>query len=200
VGAIVLTGLIGPIMLLLIGCSSSTNTYRVGEHGWAGDSIYFRVYKASDSLAISSLPKMKVSCSSCNLVNPPEEVHFDGRNYARVYIPESLQLISARLRVRGHGVDTTFIQKQRPPNEAQAFYKLSTPLVGRVLISQFAPLYLDSTQDSVVATANIGDEMNLFDETTIVLSKNARAAFYLVHHPMFSMPLYLLKDNAVRLY
>jgi hypothetical protein len=193
-------GLISLIFLFFAGCSGSTNTYRLGEHGWAGDSIYFRVYKASDSLAIPSLPKIKVSCSSCNLVNPPKQVEFDNHDFARIYIPESAQMISARLRVHGHGIDTTFIQKQRSPAEASAYYKLSMPLAGRVLIAQFAPLYLDTTQDSVVATANVGDEMNLFDATTIVLSKNARAAFYLVHHPMFPMPLYLLKEDAVRLY
>ena len=179
------------VFVLFTGCSGGTNVYHVGQHGWLGDSIYFRVYPTSDSAVHPGLPKMTIVCRSCNLVEAPERLNFDEQGVTRVYIPEAVHQISARLCVHGHGIDTTFIQKQRSPQEATQFYKLSTPLIGRALIDQFALLYKDTTQDSVVAHADRGDEMNIFGEYS---------GFYLVHHPMFSDPLYLLKEDAVRLY
>ena len=176
---------------LLASCSGGTNAYHVGRQGWDADSIYLRVYKTSDSSARPGLPKMTVECRSCNLVNEPSLLNFDEQGIARIYIPEAPHLISARLHVHGHGIDTSFIQKQRPPQEAVQYYKLSQPLTGRVLVDHFALLYSDTTQDSVIANAQLGDEMNIFGEHSV---------FYLVHHPLFSNPLYLLKEDALRLY
>jgi hypothetical protein len=179
------------VFAALTGCSGGTNVYHVGQHGWLGDSIYFRVYQTSDSAAYPGLPKITAECRSCNLVERPSRLNFNEWGIARVYIPEAVHQISARLHVRGHGIDTTIIQKQRSPEEATQFYKLSAPLIGRVLINQFALLYNDTMQDSVMIHADRGDEMNIFGE---------QSNFYLVHHPMFSDPLYLLKEDAVRLY
>lgn len=132
-----------------------------------------------------------VNCASCNLVNPPERAVFDESGLGRVFIPEAGELISARLHVTGSGIDTTFIQTQRPPLEAMHHFALRDALVGRVLVDQLALLYRDTTQDSVVASAQTGDELNIYSE---------RSAFFVVHHPRFAEPLYLLKADAVRLY
>ncbi|HZK75930.1 MAG TPA: hypothetical protein VFD13_03395 [Candidatus Kapabacteria bacterium] len=167
------------------------NEYHIGAHEWVGDSISVRVYRTSEPSANASLPKIMAECQSCNLSLSPEQLQFNSEGMARIYFPEAHQLISARLELKGDGIDTTFIQSQRPPEEAMRYFHLSLPLVGRVLVSQLAPLYLDSTQDSVVTSADLGDELNIFGE---------RSAFYLVHHPNFRAPLYLLKSNAVRLY
>jgi hypothetical protein len=178
--------------LLLGGCGSSANpdVYHVGTHEWVGDSIYVQVYRTSAPTESASLPGIKLDCRSCNLTNAPLNLDFSDSGVAHIYIPEARQLISARLHLHGHGIDTTFIQKQRPPDEAMKYFHLAIPLVGRVLVDRFALLYLDTTQDSVVSTANVGDELNIYSSTS---------AFYSVQHPNFAQPLYLLKLDAVRL-
>jgi hypothetical protein len=180
------------ILTLLAGCGSSGNpdVYHIGWHRWVGDTIEVQAYHTSSPAERSSVPDMKVDCRSCDLTNSPTDIAFNDSGVARIYIPEAPQLLSARLHLHGSGIDTTFIQKQRSPHEATQFFHLSKPLVGRVLISQFALLYLDSTRDSVVGTANVGDELNIFGSGT---------AFYAIHHPNFSNPLFLLKQDAIRL-
>ncbi len=180
------------VALLLGGCGSSGNpdVYHLGTHAWVGDSIFVRVYRTSAPTERSSLPGMKVDCRSCNLTNEPMELSFNDSGVARIYIPETEQQLSARLHVHGSGIDTTFIQTQRSPGEATKYFHLPQPLVGRVLIDQFALLYSDSTKDSVVTTANIGDELNIFA---------SGKSFYTIHHPNFNQPLYVLKADAVRL-
>jgi hypothetical protein len=192
------------LMLLCLsgfGCSSwwtveppkpNPNVYHIGEHGWSGDSIFFRVYRTTDPSAKPGLKEADVDCKSCNLINAPVKVEFDESGMTRVYIPETRQLVSARLHVRGDGIDTTFIQTQRPPQQAMDYFKLSRPLTGRVMIDQMAVLYFDSTLDSAAASVEIGDELNIYDSKS--------SALYLVQHPNFSQPLYLLKEDAVRLY
>ena len=167
------------------------NEYHIGAHEWVGDSISVRVFRTAEPSANTSLPKITAECLSCNLAHPPEQLAFNSEDQAIIYFPEARQLISARMELKGSGIDTTFIQFQRPPAEAQAYFHLSRPLMGRVLVNQLAPLYLDTTQDSVVTFASKADELNIYGE---------RSAFYLVHHPNFRKPLYLLKSNAIRLY
>jgi hypothetical protein len=183
---------------LLLGCGLAArfetprnpDVYHIGEHGWAGDSIYFRVYQTSEPAAHPSLPKIEIECRSCNLVAAPTEVQFDAVGYTRIFFPEVRNLLSARIRVHGKGIDTTFVQKQRLPEAAAAYYHLAQPLVGRILVTQLAMLYSDTTQDSVLTSAQMADEINIFGEWK---------KFYLIHHPLFPGPVYLLKNNAVRL-
>ncbi len=170
---------------------SNPNVYHIGAHRWVGDSISVRVYRTSEPLQNTTLPKIVARCQSCNLTHPPEQLHFSRTDRAIIYFPEARELVSARVNLKGSGIDTTFIQFQRPPAEAMTYFHLTRPLVGRVMVNQFAPLYLDTTQDSVVTSANQGDELNIYGE---------HSAFYVVQHPNFRKPLYLLKSNAVRLY
>lgn len=175
-------------------CSSGNQNpdkYHIGWHRWQGDTIYVQLYKTSEPSARPSMPKIRYECLSCNLIDPPQRLLFDDSGIAPIFIPEARQLISTRLRIEGSGIDTTFIQKQRTPNQATAFFALSRPLVGRVLVNQLALLYSDTTQDSVVTTAQIGDELNIFGTVR---------GFYSVHHPRFTQPLLLLKENGVPLY
>ncbi len=180
------------LVLLLSACGTSGNpdVYHVGVHEWVGDSIYVRVYRTSAPTEPASLPGIKLDCRSCNLTNSPLNLDFNDSGVAHIYIPEARQLISARLHLLGHGIDTTFIQKQRPPDEAMEYFHLVNPLVGRVLVDHFVLLYLDTTEDSVVATANVGDELNIY---------GGASAFYSVQHPNFAQPLYLLKLDAIQL-
>jgi hypothetical protein len=164
--------------------------YHIGAHQWVGDSIVVRVYQTSAPSGHPSLPGITVNCLSCNLTNSPSSLTFDDSGVARIYIPEARQLLSARLHLHGSGIDTTFIQTQRAPGDATTYFHLSQPLIGRVLVERFALLYVDSTQDSVVASAIVGDELNIFADHRV---------FYAVQHPNFDHPLLLLKKDAVRL-
>ena len=186
------------LVALAPGCASwftyetpvNPDKYHVGNHGWDHDSLYFRVFRTSEPSADPSLPKITVECRSCNLVQDPLKPDFDRLGKARLYIPEARNLIGVRLHVKGSGIDTTFIQKQPSPEIATSVYHLSTPLTGRILVTQLALLYSDTTMGTSPATAQTGDELNIFGE---------RPGFYLVHHPLFHDPLLLLKDDAVRI-
>lgn len=179
-------------VLLFGGCGSSgnPNVYHVGTHEWMGDSISIRVYRTSAPTEHSSLPSIKLDCRSCNLTNPSLNLDFNDSGVASIYIPETRQQISARLHLHGSGIDTTFIQTQRSPSGATKYFQLVKPLIGRVLVAHFSLLYLDTTQDSIVANANVGDELNIF---------GTNRSFYFIHHPNFDQPLYLLKEDAIRL-
>lgn len=186
------------LVILVPGCASwftysvppNPDTYHVGNYGWDHDSIFFRLYRTSEPAAKPSLPDITLDCRSCNLIEDPIHPQFDQTGTARVFIPEARQLLSVRLHVHGSGIDTTFVQKQPSPEFATAYYKLATPLTGRILVTQLALLCRDTLLDKPVATAQIGDELNIFGE---------HSRFYLVHHPLFSEPLFLLKENAVRI-
>jgi len=170
------------------------DVYHIGEHGWRGDTIVIHAYRTSNPSEAMSDRTLQAECRTCNLVIKPFEVAFDNAGNGRIQIPEARSLVSTRLRLRGKGIDTTIIHKQRSPQEATAFYNLASPLSGRVLINQFAVLYSDTTQDSVIATANVGDELNIYP------GASDRSQFYRIHHPNFREPLYLLKENAIQLY
>ena len=165
--------------------------YRVGEHRWSGDTIIFAVYKKNEPKANLEDRKIEVQCRSCNLENGPKVTLLGRSNEARMYVPEARELIGVRVHVHGSGIDTTFIQKQRAPEDAQKYFALSRHLVGRIMTTQLALLYRDTTQDSVLTSALLGDELNIYGE---------RSAFYIAHHPSFADPVYLLKSDAVRLY
>ena len=172
------------------GVEKNPDVYHVGTHEWVGDSIAVRIYRTSEPEADPSLPKITAECRSCDIIEPPKQLTFQPNGVSHIYFPEARQLISARIHLHGSGIDTTFIQTQRPPGEATAYFHLSRPLVGRLLVGEFAPLYLDTTQDSTMASANKGDELNIYGEDS---------AFFIVQHPNFQEPLYLYKGNAVRI-
>jgi hypothetical protein len=177
---------------LMVGTSEKVNpdVYRLGRHRWMGDSILVHVYRTSDSSSNASLPHMTAECASCDFVYEPVALKFDSAGNAAIYFPEAGQRISARLHLAGKGIDTTFIQKERSPEDAMTFYRLSEPLVGRVMVIHMALLYSDTTQDSVLTTTDQGDELNIY---------GSQGAFYAVEHPNFTKPLYLLKSEAFRI-
>ncbi len=179
------------VSLASCGSGGNPNVYHIGHHEWVGDSILVHLYRTSDSLDRFGSRKLTIDCKSCNLVEDPITLRTGDDQNFRIYIPETRQQISARLHVHGSGIDTTFIQKQRPPEEAKAYFNLSRPLIGRVMVNGLALLYRDTTQDSVMAVSQVGDELNIFGDSH---------AFYEVHHPKFPNSLFLLKENAVRLY
>jgi hypothetical protein len=174
--------------------SKNPDVYHIGTHWWSGDTIVVHAYKTADTTAPMSARSLTVECMSCNIIEKAFDVAFDNAGNGRIYIPEARSLLSVRLHLVGKGIDTTIIHKQRPPQEATTYFGLTNPLTGRVLINQFAVLYRDTTQDSVMSNANLGDELNIYGEA------KPHSHFLVVHHPNFREPLYLLKEDAVRLY
>lgn len=178
------------LVFFLGSCARSPNLYRVRSLGWVADSIEFSVRPIDP--ALHALPNsVEVNCLSCNLVDSYWNVTLDSVGEGYVYIPEANTIVSARLKMMANRLDTTVVLKERNPKEAEAFYKLAKPLVGRVMLVQLGLLYFDSLQSEAPAEAEPGDELNIFGEST---------DFYLVQHPLFNRPLYLLKSSAVRLY
>src|SRR5579871_2804935 len=155
--------------LLLSACGSGGNpdVYHIGKHGWTGDTIYVKLFRTKDPSSQSWPSKIKVKCLSCNLIERPQKIELNDSGYAHIFIPEASQLVSTRLHVEASGIDTTFIQTQRPPEQATQYYRLASPLIGRVLVEQLALLYSDSTQDSVVTSSQLGDELNIFRQDRV---------------------------------
>jgi hypothetical protein len=128
-------------------------------------------------------------CLNCNLHLEPWERELDQNGEARFFLPEARQLITTRIAVRAHGIDTPAVLHQRDPEEATRYYKLTQPLTGRVMLTSFALLYLDSTFDSVAIGIDLQDEVNIYSENS---------DYYIVHHPFFPQPLYLRKLGVTR--
>ncbi len=173
------------------GCGRSASFFRITDPHWKADSIEFSL-RQTDSVAGREHPQsLDVSCLNCNLVEASTEVIVDSTGNARVNIPEANYLLSALLHISGRGIDTVLQLKQRSIKEAENFYKLSHPLIGRILVTQFSILYADSAMSQIATHAEKGDELNLFGENDLL---------FFAHHPLFPAPVYLPKTSGVRLY
>jgi hypothetical protein len=179
------------VAALLGACGHSTSRYRVKSLAWQNDSAVFSLVEKGELEKRFPLKEMDVNCLSCNLVTDEIDVKIDSNGNGGIVIPETMQLITTRFRVHAHGLDTTIIVRQRSPQDAQRIYHLKDSLIGRVMTTQLALLYADTTQEKVITTVDRGDELNIFKEHEM---------FFEVHHPRYSTPLYLLKRSAVRLY
>jgi hypothetical protein len=180
------------VTLLLSACGSSKDTYRVRSLAWAADSVELHVVETAKPDASSySISGITALCRSCNLLAGEHELTFNDRGVARVFMPEARFEVAPRISLRGGGIDTTVILHAISPADVAAYFHLSAPLIGRVLVLQESPLYHTATQDSVITAARSGDEMNIFAEDTL---------YFQVHHPLFPTPLFLLRTNAVRLF
>lgn len=175
---------------ILTGCGSSATMYKATPIPWAGDTIQFQLQSIADGSHPSN-ESVDVYCRNCNVITLGWETKLDQNGIGRVYIPESMTMLSTWLKVKASGIDTTIVVKQIPPANAFTRYHLSQPLVGRVMAIQFAPLYSDSTMDSVVTSIESGDELNIYKEDQYT---------YQVHHPRYNNPLFLVRTNAVRLF
>jgi hypothetical protein len=174
---------------LLASCSSPKDLYRVSWIRWEGDSIALQVVdKQATPQPVAGL-ETEFDCLTCNLVLEPWTIPLDQNGIARFWIPEAKQMLTTRVSVRAHGIDTPAVLNQRPPEEATRYYKLAKPLTGRVLLLSMALLYVDSTYDSVAVAGRQQDEINIYSE---------QEEHYLVHHPLFEHPLYLRKLGTTR--
>ena len=156
---------------------------------WSGDSIALQVVdKQATPQPVSGL-ETEFECLTCNIHLEPWMIPLDQNGEARFVIPESKQLLTTRVAVRAHGIDTPAVLLQRPPEEAKAYFKLAKPLTGRVLLLGLSLLYVDTTFDSVAVSARLQDEINIYSE---------EPEYFVVHHPLFEHPLYLRKLGVTR--
>jgi hypothetical protein len=177
------------LTFLLLSCSASVPDVRVSEALWDKDTIALR-FQTSAGTPITAF-QARVECTSCKLADPRSEITSYAEGWGRLYISEAPNLVSARLRLSSGGWDTNIVVTQRSGVEAVRRFGLQQPLLGRVLVERYAVLYADSTQETVADQASPGDELNLFSESGV---------FYLVHHPLYGHPLYLLKSNGRRMF
>jgi hypothetical protein len=170
-------------------CATPKDLYRVSYIRWAGDSVDLQVVnKQTTPQPVAGL-ETEFECLNCNLYIEPWERTLDDQGRTTFLIPESRQLVTTRIAVRAHGIDTPAVLHQRDPEQATQYYKLGKALTGRVLLTSLALLYFDSTFDSVAISVDLQDEMNIYSE---------QPDYFVVHHPYFPQPLYLRKLSAVR--
>jgi hypothetical protein len=170
-------------------CASPKDLYRVSYIRWAGDSVELQIVdKRNTPQPVAGL-ETEFECLNCNHYNEPWEKTLDANGRASFLIPEARQLVTTRIAVRAHGIDTPAVLNQRPLEQATSFYKLEHPLTGRVLLTSLSLLYVDSTFDSVGIALDMQDEVNIYSE---------HQDHYIVHHPYFPHPMYLRKIGVVR--
>ena len=174
---------------LLQSCGASPDIYRVSWIRWSGDSIRLQVVDKQDPAKPIAGLETEFECLNCNLYLEPWTRELDANGETAFLLPESRQLITTRIAVRADGIDTPAVLFQRSPEEATQYYRLSTPLTGRIMTTGTSMLYHDDNLDSVAIALEMQDEANIFSELD---------DFYLVHHPFFPNPLYLLKLGVVR--
>lgn len=177
------------IIGLLQSCASPKDLYRVSYIRWVGDSVALKVVDKQDPPRPVAGLETEFECLNCNLYIEPWETKLNGNGEMTFLLPEARQLITTRIAVRAHGIDTPAVLHQRSPEEATAYYRLPRPLIGRVMLTSFALLYHDTELDSVAIGIDLQDEVNIYAEDN---------EFFLVHHPFYQQPLYLRKLGVVR--
>lgn len=178
-------GLIG-----LAACAGPKDLYRISYIRLSGDSVEYQVVnKAATPSPVANL-ETEVTCLTCNLYEETREVTLDAYGIGRLRIPETRQLLSTRLKIEAHGIDTPAVILQPDPSEATRIFSLSKPLAGRVLLTGLSVFYYDPEFDSSATQGVMQDEVNLYEEQEM---------HFLVHHPNFTQPLYLPKTGVVRL-
>jgi hypothetical protein len=174
---------------LIQACATPKDLYRVSSIRWVGDSIALQVVNKQDPPRPVSALETEFECLNCNLHLDSWERELDQKGEARFLLPEAKQLVTTRIKVSAYGIDTPAVLHQRDPEEATRYYRLATPLTGRVLVTSLSLLYTDTTFETVAISLDLQDELNIYDE---------RPDYFIVHHPFFPQPLYLRKLGVVR--
>ena len=155
--------------------------------GWEADRIRVQIAPPGGSTIFSS-PSLK--CVTCNEVLPPIPLSENNEGVGYVKLEEALQNITSRFRIEAGGLDSAFTLQPRSPTETNSFYKLRTPVVGRIFVTEFAHIYSDTSMTTSIGELQKTDEANLFSEN---------AVFYFIHHPSYDHPVVLLRSQAIRL-
>jgi hypothetical protein len=170
--------------LIATGCAS----HRTAELSWEGEKIKIAVTPAGGSTLFSD-PSLE--CLSCNEVLPPIPVSENSNGVGYIKLESASSNIASRFRFKAAGADIALTLQPRLPAEATSYYHLKEPIIGRIMATELAHVYKDSTESVVVGTLNRGEEANLFRENDV---------FYFVHHPMYDHPVVILRQSAVRIH
>jgi hypothetical protein len=166
------------LITILTGCSA----HRTATLGWEGERIRIQVTPPGGSPTLE--------CLSCNQFIPPAPLSENSDGVAYVKVDEASNAITSKFHIEAGGLDSAFTLQPPPIEEAMKKYKLSQPLTGRIMITQLAVIYEDSTMLKRVGSLTRGDEANLFSESEV---------FYYIHHPAYSKPVVVLRSHAFRL-
>lgn len=131
-----------------------------------------------------------IECQSCDEVLPPIPLDENADGVAYFKLDAASSAIATRFRIRAAGLDSTLLLQPMAESAAESFYKPSTPIRGRILITSFAHVYKDSSMHLSIGMLERGAEANLFRENDV---------FYFIHHPMYDHPVVVLRSSAIRL-
>ncbi len=169
---------------LLAGCAS----HRTASIGWDANQVRIQMTPPGGS---SLFTKPALTCLSCNEATPTVATTFDDNGVLKFTLGEANENITHRFRLDASGIDTSLILKTPPPDVAMKRYGLSQPLIGRVLVTEFAMIYRDTTMSQTVGKLERQDEANIFSENE---------TFFFIHHPRYKEPVVILKNSAIRMY
>jgi hypothetical protein len=154
---------------------------------WEGEKVRFDVSPPGGSTLFSA---PSAECLTCSEVLPPIPLDEDANGSATFKLEAAERAIATGFRLRGAGFDTAMYLQPRPEAEANRYYHLPAPIVGRIVATELAHVYKDSTMSFSVGTLERGAEANLFRESDV---------FYFIHHPMYDHPVVVLRSSAIRL-
>ncbi|MBS1902653.1 MAG: hypothetical protein JSS75_03015 [Bacteroidetes bacterium] len=177
----------GFIFLLFCALLPSCAPTRHVDARWDGDRVRFEITPPGGSTLLSS---PSASCLSCSEVLPPIPLDENSEGVATFKLEAAQQSIATQFRVCGAGFDTALFLQPRPEQEATKYYRLSSPVIGRIAATQLTHVYKDTTMSFVVGVLERGAEANLFRENDV---------FYFIHHPMYDHPVVVLRSSAIRL-
>ncbi|MDP4229714.1 MAG: hypothetical protein Q8916_04840 [Bacteroidota bacterium] len=165
--------------LLIAGCA----THRSANLSWEGERV-----RVQFSPPDAGSPVLK--CLSCNRDFAPLPLQVNDQGLAYIKIDEIRTAFTSHFRIIGSGIDTALTLQPLPPKEVTERYKLKDSLIGRAMALRYAVVYKDTTMTEQVGSLERQDEMNLFGEDEL---------FYYIHHPLYTMPVVILRSQAVRI-
>lgn len=174
------------IFVALVFCAGCA-PHRSASIGWEGNRIRLQITPPGGSTLFNS-PSLR--CVTCNEVLPPIPLSENNEGVAYIKLEEALQNITSRFHIEAGGLDSALVLQPRSPAESNVFYKLQTPIVGRIFMTSFAHIYADTSMTISIGELQKTDEANLFRENDV---------FYFIHHPSYDHPVVVLRSQAIRL-
>jgi hypothetical protein len=177
----------GFIFLLFAALLASCASERHAAISWEGQKVRVALTPPGGSTLFSS---PAIECKSCDEVLPPIPLDENSDGIAFFRLAAASTSIATSFRVNAAGLDSVVLLQPMSEAQAEAYYKPSNPIRGRILVVSFAHVYKDSTMGYSIGTLERGMEANLFRENDV---------FYFIHHPMYDHPVVVLRSDAIRL-
>lgn len=169
------------IVFVIAALASSCSTHRTATMNWEGDKVRLKVTPPGGSSLFSS---PALTCLTCNDIVPTFSVDLDANGSSLFYLAEADERITHRFHFSASGIDTALLLQPCSADEATAKYQLEKPLTGRIVALEYALVYADKDMKQIVGELERRDEVNIFGDDGV---------FYVVHHPKYQKPAYVLK-------